>query len=209
MLTEMTVKQFLQDLGSAAPVPGGGSASALAAALAGNLYLMVVEVTLAKEPDKAEVLGPVGQRLRALSDECAELVQADADAYDSVMQAYRLPKKTDEEKAARADQIQVATRKATLVPLQLAEKVMQLMQSSEEVARLGRMSCISDAGVGNCLALAAVMGGLLNVETNLPSLKDEEFVRATTGRVSALQEQCRQAFDRLQQVVMDRMYASK
>lgn len=204
-LVDGTVREFLAALGSAAPVPGGGSASALAAALAAQLYGMVAQVTLEREPDKIHALAETAGALRALAADCETLVDTDADAYQAVRDAYRLPRSNEEEKAARALAVEQATRKAALVPLGLAEKCLELMQVAETVARLGRSSCISDAGVANFLALSAVMGGLLNVEANLSSMKDQEFVVLTQQRVSDLQERCRQAFDRLQEVVVERI----
>ena len=204
-LVQGSVKQFLEALGSSAPVPGGGSASAFAAAVAARLYAMVAQVTLEREPEKEEALGERGAALQALAGEFEALVDTDAEAYQAVRDAYRLPRSNEEEKAERALAVERATRRAAQVPLELAEKGLELMEVAGAVVREGRASCISDAGVANFLAFAAVMGGLLNVEANLSSLKDAEFIASTQQRVSEIQERCRRVVDLLQEAVVERL----
>src|SRR5689334_2769995 len=119
MLTDQTVTEFLKALGSGNAVPGGGSASALAAALAANLLSMVVEITVAKEPDKADALAEARRNVAALADNCRQLIDRDAQAYQRVKDAYKLPKQREDEKIKRTMEVQMALREAANVPLEL------------------------------------------------------------------------------------------
>jgi len=205
MLVDKSLREFLGELASASPTPGGGSASALAAAVAASLFSMVGNLTVGKEAEKAEALRPALLQVMALAEAFTRLVDRDAQAYDRVRDAYRLPKEREDDKIKRAMEIQLALREATTVPLELAEKCVELMEAASDVVRLGRPTAISDAGVANFFALTAVMGGVLNVEVNLQSVDDEDFVRNTIERVGSIQQKSRELFDRTQQIVLDRM----
>jgi len=207
MLVEKSLREFLQSLGSSDPVPGGGSASAAAGALAANLLLMVVNLTLAREPEKSEALKPAHIQITALAEACTRLVDKDAAAYQRVRDAYKLPKEREDEKIKRSMEIQLAMRDAATVPLDLAERCIELLEVASDVVRLGRVSAISDAGVANFLALAAIMGGVMNVEVNLASIQDEDFLKDTQERVAHVQDRSRELFDRTQETVLERMNA--
>lgn len=208
MLVELTMRDFLKALGSSEPVPGGGSASAVAGALAANLFHMVIALTIQKEGEKAAPLRPAEIQVMALAEACTRLIDRDADAYQRVRDAYRLPKEAEDEKIKRKMEIQLAMREAAIAPLELAERCVELMEAAADVARLGRSTAITDAGVGNFLALAAIMGAILNVEINLQAIDDGAFVSNATERVGALQEKSRALFDSTQQIVLDRLYAN-
>ena len=204
MLVDGTIRSFLEALGSADPVPGGGSASALAASLAANLFKMVVSVTRAKEEDKRALLEPIFARVSALGDALTGLVDRDAAAYGRVRKAYGSPKDSDEQRIQRGIEIQLALREATTVPLEILERCLDLLEIAPDVVLHGRVSCISDAGTGNFLALSAAMGALLNVQVNLQDIDDEAFATASWARAAEMVERCQAGFEQARQRVAER-----
>lgn len=205
MLIDGTVRSFLDSLGSADPVPGGGSASALAAAMAAGLFKMVVGVTRDKEEDKREPLAPLQARVSAIADTLAALVDRDAGAYGRVRDAYRMPKETEDQRIQRNMAIQLGLREATTVPLEVLEGCLELLEVAPDVVLYGRVSCISDAGTGNFLALSAAMGALLNVQVNMAHILDEAFVTLAWSRATELLERCQACFEQSRQQVVERM----
>lgn len=205
MLIDGSVRSFLGSLGSSDPVPGGGSASALAAAMAAGLFKMVLAVTRDKEEDKREALAPVLARVSGIADTLAELIDRDADAYGRVRDAYRLSKDTDDQRIQRSMEIQLGLREATTVPLEVLSGCLELLEVAPDVVLYGRASCISDAGTGNFLALSAAMGALLNVQVNMAHITDEAFVTTAWTRASELIERCQACFEQSRQRVVERM----
>jgi formiminotetrahydrofolate cyclodeaminase len=205
MLVEKSVSEFLKQLGSADAVPGGGAASAVAAALAANLFNMVIGITLEKEPDKAAGLTTTQHQMQTLAAEVEALIDRDAQAYQRVKDAYRMPKDAEDKRIARSMEIQLAMREAAEVPLELAERTMQMLEAAHRIAEVGRTSCISDAGVGNFMALSAIMGALLNVEINLQAIDDDGFTTRLSARLAELQERSRAQFEQINDVVMARL----
>jgi formiminotetrahydrofolate cyclodeaminase len=191
-LTDLTVQAFLERLGSSDPVPGGGSAAALAAAMGAALVAMVAELTIGR-PAYAEH-DEVVRKLRfdALDRraELLDLAQQDADAYDVVVRARHLPKENEAEKAARTSALQAAMLEAARIPLRAAVVASEVLDLAERIAPIGNKNAASDAGVAAQLAAAGVRGALLNVRINLPYLADDEPMRATApaeiGRLEAL-----------------------
>lgn len=179
MFSEKTVSEFLDDLASRSPVPGGGSVAALAGALAAGLVSMVCSLTIGKEKyrDVEAEMSELLQRSEALRRRLVDLLEADTQVYSAVSAAYRLPRNTDEEKAKRSDAIQQALVKASQVPLQIAQASAEVMELSLPAAAKGNTAAVSDAGVAVLLAEAAMRGAALNVQINLASIKDQEFVR--------------------------------
>ena len=179
MLTELTVKEFAKDLGSEKPAPGGGSASGLAGSLAGSLVKMVAHLS---GKGQEEIIS----RSQMLVDELLDLVNRDTEAFNQVMASFKLPKGTDEEKTARRQAIQAATRLATEVPLRIMEVSLDVLILAKEMAFHGNKNALSDAGVAGLLGVAACRGASYNVLINLPGLKDEEFVAITKKRLEEL-----------------------
>lgn len=178
MLAELTVKEFLDKVAGSDPVPGGGSVAALNGAVASALTAMVAGLTIGKKGyEKHEELMKHISRLSIRQQELfVEYIDRDSEAYDHVFGCFKLPKSTDEEKAARSAAIQEATRFAALVPMQVARNACELMEIIADVARLGNQNAITDACVAMMAARSAVLGALLNVRINLGSLKDITFV---------------------------------
>lgn len=205
MLIDGTVRSFLDRLGAADPVPGGGSASALAAAMAAELFKMVMAVTRSKEEEKRDLLTPLQARVSAAADTLAGLVDRDADAYSRVRDAYRMPKETEDDRNQRDVAIQLGLREATTVPLDVLASCLELLEVAPDVVLYGRASCISDAGTGNFLALSAAMGAFLNVQANMAHILDEAFVTSAWSRATDLLERCQACFEKSRLQVVERM----
>jgi methenyltetrahydrofolate cyclohydrolase len=197
-LVAQTVTDLLAAFRSAAPTPGGGSAAALAGAIGSSLLAMVAGLPKSRAATAEDIarLQAAGERCAALSAELEALVDRDSDAYELVMAAYKKPKATDEEKAARSAGIQAAMREAIAAPLAVMRACASAAEQGVVIARLGNPSAWSDAQVGFELLGAGLRGARLNVETNLGSVKDvdyagtirdevEEFSRALGHEIEA------------------------
>jgi formiminotetrahydrofolate cyclodeaminase/predicted GIY-YIG superfamily endonuclease len=176
-LVDLTVLAFLDELASASPTPGGGSASALAAAMGAAMVSMACNLTIGREKFKdveAELQDVLAQAER-LRQELTAAVDEDTAAYSAVSAAYKLPKTTDEEKAARTAAIQAALRGATDVPLKVARAAATLLPLTEIAQRKANPNVASDARVAEMLARAGRDGAIANVEINLGSLHDSDY----------------------------------
>jgi formiminotetrahydrofolate cyclodeaminase len=180
-LSELSVRELTARLASREPIPGGGSAAALAGAMAAALVSMVVELT-AGRPDAAEhaeTLHDLGeaatQRMSALLD----LAEEDAAAYAAVVRARRLPKESEADREVRARALRTAMVDAARVPLRTAEVAAEVLGLAHAIAPIGNRNAVSDAGVAAQLAAASARGALLNVRINLPHLAADEPLRTT------------------------------
>jgi formiminotetrahydrofolate cyclodeaminase len=178
MSLQGSVQPFFDKLAGATPTPGGGSAAAAAGAMGAALISMVCNLTIGKEKyaDAEAQMNDVLARSEALRVELAQLIDEDAEAFNTVMTAFRLPKNTDEEKTTRKEAIQSATKKATLTPLATARACAEVIELGQVAAEKGNANAISDAGAGVALAQAGLKSAALNVLINLPAIKDEAFV---------------------------------
>jgi formiminotetrahydrofolate cyclodeaminase len=184
----MTVSELLAALSSADPTPGGGTAAAIAGAMGTALLLMVTGLAKSRTNTDEEQAMLTGARsaLGPIAIQLTKLADADTIAFDGVMAAYRLPKGTDDEKAARTAQIQAALRGATVVPLETLRACAGAMAHGGTVAEHGNRSASSDVGVAIGLLKAAAEGAAANVRINLTSLKDESFRGATETETAQL-----------------------
>ena len=178
---EMALADVLDAFATTDPVPGGGSAAALAGAIGTSLLLMVAAMPKTKTgaPEETADLAEAATRLHPLRNQLLELVDRDSDAYKQVMDAYRLPKASDVEKASRQDAIDRAMRSATATPLDTMRACQQALRGAVTVAANGNRRTTSDVGVGVELLVAALRGARMNVDINLAALDDQEYV----GRV--------------------------
>jgi len=186
---EMAVADLMDAFASTDAIPGGGSAAALGGALGASLLLMVAGLPKTKTgaPEETADLAEAASRLHPLRDSLLDLVERDSDAYRQVLDAFRLPKDSDEEKAARKQAIDRATRVATEAPLNTMRACQQALRGALIVARNGNRRTTSDVGVGVELLLAALRGARLNVEINLSSLEDAAYVARITTEVEELE----------------------
>jgi formiminotetrahydrofolate cyclodeaminase len=177
-LATVPFSDLLDLLASNDPAPGGGSASAAAGAMGASLLLMVAGMpkTRTGAPEEAADLAEAAARLRPLRDRLLALVDRDTEAYSGVVAAFRLPKGTDAEKAARKGAVQEATKRATDVPLDTMRACRDALRHALIVARNGNPNAASDVGVALELLTAGLKGAALNVDINLGSLADRAYV---------------------------------
>ncbi len=182
-LVDMKGKEFVDELSTDSPAPGGGSVSAMGGAYAAALLAMVCNLTVNKKgyEDVWEEMKDTAEKAQALKDELLAVVDEDTEAFNRVMDCFAMPKKTDEQKRARKAAVEKATQEATLVPLKalkIAEKVIAL---AESVVKKGNKNSLSDAGVAVSFARACARGAYLNVRINLNSLEDMDFIDKTAS----------------------------
>lgn len=187
-LVDMTVTGFADLLSTDSPAPGGGSVAALCGALSGALSSMVGALTHGKKGyekafDEVEEIGVEGQRLK---DDFLADVDRDTEAFNNVMAAMRLPKKTDEDKAARAAAIDEANKEATLVPLNVLRRTIEAAEIARRIVGIGNKNSVSDAGVAALTARTAAEGAYLNVAINLPGINDEKFRTQTLAEAEKI-----------------------
>ena len=178
-LNELTVRRLVERLATSDPVPGGGSAAALAGAMAAALVHMVVELT-AGRPAAAgteDALAKIGAAATNWQSELLNLAEVDANAYAAVVAARRLPRESERDRQARDVQIAAAVREATRAPLVTARVANEVLALTVLLAPIGNRNAVSDVGVAALLALTAVRGAALNVEINLPYLAPDEPLR--------------------------------
>ena len=188
---DLTLSAFIERLGSPAPVPGGGSASAIAGALAAALVRMVVALSLDK-PKYARyerTLRRADAVARASLDRLLELADEDAASYAGLAAAFRMPRATPEEEATRRSTIEVAARQASLSPLEVLRTCWDVLAVAEAIAGRSNLNARSDVATAASLAEAAARGGAANVLINLPMTGDEEFIATTSAEVIPLLEQ--------------------
>ncbi|MGH2517554.1 MAG: cyclodeaminase/cyclohydrolase family protein [Ktedonobacterales bacterium] len=207
MAGEQTVGEFLESLGSSAPAPGGGAASALAGALAAALAEMVAQLTVGR-PRFAAVEDPMRSLLaeaRAARVELLALAGDDARVYAAVSAAYKLPKATEEETGHRDDAIQAALRDAMQPPLRMMAAGCRVLALAEETAASGNPSVASDAGCAALLGEAAVRAAGLNVLANVVLLRDEDAVAEARAAKERYEEAAASLRERTMAAVHARM----
>jgi len=175
--------EFFNEVASSSPAPGGGSVASAAGALGAALTSMVSRLTVSKKKYKEvhDEISAILGRSEELRKELMDLIVKDKEAFDRVMAAFKLPKDTEEEVKARANQIEDANKGAALVPLKVAEKSLEVLSLVKVVAEKGNVNSISDAGVGALMAKAAMDGAILNVRINISGLQDGNFVKKLAG----------------------------
>ena len=192
MLTELTIKEFINKVLSNDPVPGGGSVSALNGALATSLAAMVAHPTIRRTRKKYvevnEIMEDLSVRFEELTRQLITDVDRDSEAYDRVFSAFKLPKETDEEKAIRSEAIQKETKYAAQVPMEVARTVHSILPMIDVVARKGNSNAVTDACVSMMCARTAILGALLNVRINLTSIKDEKFVKEMSEEADMIEQ---------------------
>ena len=192
MFIDKSLKQFALDTKSSDPTPGGGSVSAYAGTMSSALTSMVGGLTFSKKdylelPEEARVeMETNSKELELLFEDLASIVDEDSKAFDKVMEAFKMPKETDEDKKARSGAIQDGYKIALEVPLKCAEKCYRLLELQDVFTKYGNVNAITDIGVGVLLAYSGLEGALLNVTINLGSIKDEEYKKVISAKTSNL-----------------------
>lgn len=188
MMAEQKMNEFLEVLSSNAPVPGGGGASAYAAAIGMSLGSMVANLTTGKKK-YAQYQSQIEEVLEAakkLTEELTEFMDKDAEAFEPLSKAYGLPKDTPEELAAREEIMEKALVAASETPLALMEKILEAMKLLDRLSVIGSRLAISDVGVGIQMAKAALNGASLNVFINTKLMKNTVVAGAMNARTGEL-----------------------
>ncbi len=189
-LQDLNIKDFMAKTSGSDPVPGGGSISALCGALSSALAEMVTGLTIGRKKyvDVEDEMKAIAPKMAEAQVKFLQFIDDDADAYNVVFDAFKLPKETDEEKSIRSVAIQDATLKAALVPLEVAKTAVEIMDSIAIIASKGNQNAITDACVAMMCARTATFGALLNVRINLSSLKDATKVAELSAECDRLHE---------------------
>ena len=189
MLAKTSLEEFTARLASGAPTPGGGSAAALAGALSASLIQMVCDLTLGRDKyrEHEEPVRQIRQKAEALHRNLLALVDRDADAYDGVMAAIRMPKETEREKAARKEAMGRANLFATETPMATAEGCVTLLGLAGALVGRSNTNALSDAGTAAMLAYAGLRGGAMNVRINLSGIGDAGHAAKARERVQRIE----------------------
>jgi len=187
-LAQMALADLLDAFASNEPVPGGGSAAALAGALGASLLIMVAGLPRTKTgaPEEAADLAEASARLRPIRDSLLALVDEDSRAYTAVLQARRLPQETEAEKKRRYDAVDAAMREATRVPMDTMRGCQQALRGAMTVAESGNANAATDTGTAVQLLIAGVRSAGMNVDVNLRSVSDAAFAERTAAERRAL-----------------------
>ena len=187
MYIDQPLQHYLDDLASAKPTPGGGSAAALSGALGAALASMVARLTLdkAKYADVQEEIKELLEQTEKLRDRFQQLLQKDIEAYGRLSACFKMPRDTDEERAARSKAIQAQLVEAALVPLEVTESAAELVRLCRRIAEIGNATVLSDVAVGSMLASSAGASAAWMVRVNLRAMKDLELVSVLSDRLGA------------------------
>ncbi len=187
-LIDLSVKDFIQITSLDAPAPGGGSVSAMAGSVGAALAEMVSVLTIGREKYAAseEDMQRVKAEADAIKEELLAAVDKDTESFNQYMDALKLPKGTEEEKAVRRAAMQEGLKAAALVPIGVAETAVRVLPLAKLAVEKGNTNAVTDALVACMMARTAALGAALNCRINLGSIKDEEFVQKLAARVDAV-----------------------
>ena len=204
-MQEKTIKQFAEELSSKAHIPGGGAVAALNGACAASLISMVINLTIGKEDfaaheDKLKIALDDAVRAR---DNLLDGMKRDADAFDSLMSCFKLPKSTKDEKKERRMKLQEGYKAAASEPMAAMILGRKLLDAIDGLIPITNPMLVSDLGLAVINAAACSKGALLNVRINLPYIKDEEFVKNAEASV----EESQSRIDEVLATTLERVYA--
>ena len=202
-LVSMDLCEFVNELASDSPAPGGGSISALNGALSAGLSSMVGNLTYNKKAynEVKEEMIKVSEDAQKLKDFFLEAIDKDTEAFNMIMEAFSLPKKSDEEKEIRNKKIQEGTKNATLIPFSVLEKSEEIAKLALDVAKKGNKNSLSDSGVAGLAASAASEGALYNVMINLQSIDDKEFKSKLTKKAMEINKKVQQIVNKIKEIL--------
>jgi len=202
-LLDYNLREFTNELSVDSPAPGGGSTAALCGALSASLSSMVSNLTVGKKEYKnvQKDVKEIAVKAQSLKDEFLRAVDLDTIAFNKLMEAYRLPKKTEEQKQERDQAVEKALKEATLVPFGVLEKSIDALNLAREIALKGNKNSLSDAGVAGLTAQAAAEGGYYNIKINLPNLQDNEFKSKIKKQAASLKKKAVKLGDELREII--------
>ncbi len=193
-LMQMTCADFADETASESPAPGGGSISAYMGALGASLATMVANLSSHKPgwDDRWEEFSEWAEKGQIIKNELIHLVDEDTNAFNKIMDAFGMPKNSEQEKADRTAAIQAATRYAIEIPFRVMNKSFEAFELIQAMAETGNPNSVSDAGVGALAARSAVMGAFLNVKINAAGLKDKDFVENILSKGSEIERKAQE-----------------
>jgi len=202
-LVEMKVNEFVDEVSRESAAPGGGSIAALAGALGAALASMVSNLTANKRGSESvdNVLNTAAEQCQRIKTQLVKGIDADTDAFNTYMEARRLPARTDSEKAAKEAAMQEGLKQAVMVPLNTAQLCLETIQIAESVTEHGNPNSITDVGVGAQIAFTGVKGGIYNVLINLKDITDEDFNIRMKQNCADLEKDASKVLKRIQEKV--------
>ena len=206
-LVSRTVTGFVDEVSVDSPVPGGGSVAALCGALGSALASMVANLTHLKKGYESawDESVEIACKAQEMKDFFVAAVDRDSNAFDAVMAAMRLPKGSDEEKAARDSAIQEASKGAVQVPLEVLRKAPEAIALAKRIAEIGNVNSVSDAGVAAQCALTCAIGAAYNVLINLPGIEDEGFVKDASAEAARIRKESEAAAAEVDAIVLEKV----
>jgi glutamate formiminotransferase/formiminotetrahydrofolate cyclodeaminase len=202
-LLDFNLREFANELSIDSPAPGGGSTAALCGALSASLSSMVSNLTVGKKEYKnvQKDVKEIAVKAQSLKDEFLRAVDLDTIAFNKLMEAYRLPKKTEEQKQERDQAVEEAVKEATMVPFGVLEKSIDALNLAREIALKGNKNSLSDAGVAGLTGQVAAEGAYYNIKINLPNLQDSEFKSKIKKQAASLKKKALKLGDELKEII--------
>ena len=206
-LLDFNMREFANELSMDSPAPGGGSIAALCGAMSASLSSMVSNLTVGKKgyEDVQERVKDLAVKAQVLKDNFLRDIDSDTLAFNRVMDAFKMKKKTDEQKELRLKAIENATKDATLVPYHVLENCIEALIIAKDVATHGNKNSLSDAGVAALTAEAGAVGAYYNVKINLPEIIDKKFKANTKRRASTLLKKAHQLGAEIKDIIMSEL----
>jgi glutamate formiminotransferase/formiminotetrahydrofolate cyclodeaminase len=188
-LINMQLNDFADETASESPAPGGGSIAAYVGALGASLATMVANLSSHKKgwDERWQEFSNWAEKGQTIKNDLLKLVDADTAAFNKIMEAFALPKTTDEEKVKRNDAIQATTKTAIEIPFKVMQTAAAAMEITKAMAQTGNPNSVSDAGVGALCIRSAVMGAFMNVRINASGLTDKDFVNTLIAKGKAIE----------------------
>lgn len=207
MTIDMNIKDFLEDLSSKKPTPGGGGAAALCGSMATALTSMVCNLTIGKKKyaDVEEQMQEILVKTNTLREKFNHLIDDDADAFRKLLSAFKQPKESEEDNKIRSEKIQTATKRAALVPLEVIRHCVEVLPLTSSAAQKGNINAVSDAGVSALLIGAAAQSAALNVNINLMGISDRKWAQDTFNEMNKLLNDIRIGTDAVFKIVSEKM----
>lgn len=207
MLIDHNIQGFLDELASQSPTPGGGSVAALSAALGTALISMVCRLTMGKKgyEDVEENIAEILAETENVREEFVKLIDLDAEAFAAIMEAFKLPKETEEDKNIRLEAIQASTRKATQIPMRVIELSVKMLSLAQEAGEIGNKNVVSDIGVAGAMLNAAVDSAWYNVEINLSGINDKHFFEEISERGELLLDEAEELYENVMEIADSRI----
>ena len=200
MMKNEKIKDFIEDLGSKSPAPGGGAAAGLVGAVGVALTSMVYSLTIGKksyevlDEEHKELMNKNFENAKKIYDEMMDFMNKDEEAFTSLMDCYKLPKENEEEKKIRSEKIKEYTIGAMMVPLELSRKAVDFFENIKFSIKYGNKNLISDGVVSAIMINSCIEASLVNVEVNLAFLKEEEVINDVKKEIITIKEKSRSIF---------------